>query len=309
MCSSTAFRLGTRLGVDTEVCLDRQVFGKGQLWQNETANTAQVTASNFDALGRPATLTQKFWQAGLSDWNAAPVYTVSRAYNLTTLRNQTYPSGHTVNYEYDDAGRLADKNATETALGDGVTRTYAHEMAYDAGGRLAREKFGMVTPLYHQSSFNARGQMHDTRLGVSIGGAERGNLTFSYSATPTAYGNGPANNGNLLQQQNLIPNSDTFRQDYAYDKLNRLASVNEYQVTNGNAAHSFTQAFDYDIFGNRTINQTATSNAVPKPNFTCDLSNNRLLPGAGMAGAMSYDAAGNLTNDTATVNRREIMTH
>ncbi|GEM_PF-3296062 len=30
--------------------------------------------------------------------------------------------------------------------------------------------------------------------------------------------------------------SDTFRQDYAYDKLNRISTVNEYQVTNGTPA-------------------------------------------------------------------------
>ena len=66
-------------------------YGKGKLWQTETANTAQVTVANFDALGRPATLQQKFWQTGLADWNAAPAYAVSREYNLVELSGSVTP--------------------------------------------------------------------------------------------------------------------------------------------------------------------------------------------------------------------------
>jgi YD repeat-containing protein len=212
-------------------------YGKGKLWQTETANTALVTVSNSDAVGRPATLQQQFWATNA--WSAP--YAITREYDLTKPTKQTYPSGHTTNYAYDAIGRLASFTGN---LGDGVSRTYAHEITYDAGGRLARERYGTLTPLYHQMNFNGRGQMYDTRLGTSIGGVERGNLTFNYSPTPAAYGNGAQNNGNLLQQFNAIPNSDTFRQDYDYDKLNRLAAVNEYKVTNGTANFSFTQAYN-----------------------------------------------------------------
>ena len=53
---------------------------------------------------------------------------------------QTYPSGHTVTYNFDVAGRLNDKDGSNLAfsgnLGDGVPRTYLSALSYDEASRL-----------------------------------------------------------------------------------------------------------------------------------------------------------------------------
>ncbi|HKY30179.1 MAG TPA: PA14 domain-containing protein, partial [Pyrinomonadaceae bacterium] len=57
----------------------------------------------------------------------------------------------------------------------------------------------------------------------------------------------------------------------------------------------------YDRWGNRTIHQTNSwGTGVNKKDFTVNTANNRLGVPSGQAGAMSYDAAGNLINDTYT---------
>jgi RHS repeat-associated protein len=72
--------------------------------------------------------------------------------------------------------------------------------------------------------------------------------------------------------------------------------VAEYQ--NG-STQTFAQSYIYDRFGNRTIDQTNTwGTGIPKPNFGVDTSTNRLTAPAGYT--MSYDAAGNQTNDNYT---------
>jgi hypothetical protein len=64
------------------------------------------------------------------------------------------------------------------------------------------------------------------------------------------------------------------------------------------ATQSFVQAYAYDRFGNRTIDQNQTSASVPHPNYTADTGNNCLL--APSRYNYGYDNAGIQTNDTYT---------
>ena len=50
--------------------------------------------------------------------------------------------------------------------------------------------------------------------------------------------------------------------------LNRLKSVSE--KLNGIGSDTFTQAYVFDRWGNRTINQSITTSNVPHPNYTVD---------------------------------------
>ena len=120
-------------------------------------------------------------------------------------------------------------------------------------------------------------------------------------------GSGTDNNGNVIYAENWVPppnatldQAQTLTQDsYNYDALNRLSAVNESSLDiagGGSWISQFAQVYDYDRYGNRTINQTSTwGTGIPKPNFGVDPATNRLTPPAGYA--MSYDAAGNLTYD------------
>src|SRR5262249_46378118 len=85
-----------------------------------------------------------------------------------------------------------------------------------------------------------------------------------------------------------------------YDPLNRLKSVTELSYTKGPSGADiyqgvFRQAFLYDRWGNRTIDQANTVGAVNKKAYTVDTATNRLTQVDGAP--MSYDAAGNQTND------------
>jgi hypothetical protein len=140
----------------------------------------------------------------------------------------------------------------------------------------------------------------EIRAGTAGVDDNRGKFTNWYSLQC----GGPAcnnsdDNGNLMKQEVMIPNneqntSSTSRyQQYSYDSLNRLTQVHE---TTGNASLDWQQEFVYDRYGNRTIHQTNTWGAnIPKPNFGVNPVTNQLTP---PSGTMTYDPAGNLSNDT-----------
>jgi RHS repeat-associated protein len=167
-----------------------------------------------------------------------------------------------------------------------------------------KEQFGTTTPLYHKLFYNSRGQLAEIRVGETYNGPsddgwERGAIINHYAqcwgaCQPTS--SMTDNNGNLRQQDHWIPNGSggvqaIYVQNYDYDSLNRLQRVRE--------GSNWQQEYFYDRWGNRTVHQTNTyGTGIPKPNFGVDTATNRLMAPAGSS--MSYDFAGNLTNDTYT---------
>ena len=115
-------------------------------------------------------------------------------------------------------------------------------------------------------------------------------LVYNYGTTD--------NNGNVRRSEIWIASDEQLNsyswmtQNYTYDSLNRLSSVTELQ--NG-STQSFVQAYSYDRWGNRTINQGSTSTNIPHPNFTVDTNTNRLIAPSGYS--FGYDAAGNQNSD------------
>jgi YD repeat-containing protein len=107
-----------------------------------------------------------------------------------------------------------------------------------------------------------------------------------------------------LRSEVSIPNDDqissstSFQQRYDYDSLNRLAAVTELQ--NGSTT-SFTQAYTYDRWGNRTINQIATTQNVGTNAIetVVDPATNRMYaPNDPGHTQIDYDDAGNQTRDS-----------
>lgn len=254
----------------------------------------------YDVLGRP---TLKIQQTGSVNYQTSATYTLSGA--LITL---TYPSGHTASHLYDHARRLT---LVSGNLGDGSTRTYTSGILYAPPGGLVKEQFGTTTPVYNKLFYNSRGQLAEIRASTSYTGstdydADRGAIINSYSSQcPGLCLNTsmPDNNGNLKQQDIQIPDVSTRSQYYEYDSLNRLFSARE-EI---NGANHWRQWFSYDRWGNRTIDiSTHPTDGLPRTygvgintkQFTVDPVNNRLgVPGS-QSGTMTYDTAGNLTNDT-----------
>jgi RHS repeat-associated protein len=303
---------------DVKRFYDGATNGKGRFWYHYTggdlsigSNVEHTIIDSYDAPGRPTVQRQLFKLNGT--WSGA--YQTSRAYNLAgAITSLVYPSGHSVTYNYDTVGRLADKDASNLAftgnLGDGVLRTYSSGNTYSQWGRLTMERFGTQTPLYHKLQYNIRGQLWDVRVatGSDVNGSwNRGALQMFYESTYTHGASGPDNNGNVVKTNHYVPLDDSSStwaihdQLYSYDSLNRLASVAEYFISSTQAlTQQSMQSYTYDRWGNRTINPSSWGTGINTKQFTVDTATNRLGVPGGQPGTMTYDSAGNLTTDTYT---------
>jgi len=283
---------------------------KGRLWQTETAgaNGSRTTTNSFDAVGRPLSESRQFYASGVF----GQAYTTLRGYNLAGgVTSQTYPSGRTVSYAYDNVGRT---NSFSGNLGDGTNRTYASGIVYSSMGGVTKEQFGTDTPVYNKSFYNSRGQLSEIRVSTSYTGPtdttwNRGAIINHYSNNCWGMCGGSNsttamtdNNGNLKKQEVYIPANDqvssytTWWQQYDYDPLNRLRWVKEFNSGN---TQLWQQEYVYDRYGNRTLHQTNTWGAgINKKDFTVNTANNLLGVPGGQTGTMTYDDAGNLTTDT-----------
>jgi len=241
---------------------DPDAYGKGRLWRNYArgdltngTDTDQTVIDGYDALGRPLSVRQHFKVNGVWKPGVSFGYTTSVTYDLAgNIKTMTYPSGRSVNYSYDGAGRLSSFTGN---LGDGQLRTYSTIAQYHPAGMIERETFGTQTPLHHKKRYNNRLQLGDLRLstGSDALSYDRGALLFFYGPNAVAntdpLANDPTNNGNLVKQMHyvplagggeVVPQADT----YTYDALNRISGVVEPNV--------FSQTYGYDDqFGNRRI--------------------------------------------------------
>jgi RHS repeat-associated protein len=237
-------------------------------------------------------------------------YQMSASLNLIGASTaMVYPSGRTVNNAYDVAGRTSRVTGN---LGDGTTRNYATELTYSSLGGMTKEKFGTTpTAVYHKLFYNVRGQLAEIYASTSYTDPtdktwNRGAIINHYSDQCWAMCSGSNmtdNNGNLKRQDVYIPHNDQVSsstqrwQQYDYDALNRLKWVRE--VVSG--VEQWKQQFTYDRWGNRTIDSGVTYGAgINNKAFTVNTANNRLGVPGGQPGVMSYDATGNLKNDTYT---------
>lgn len=303
---------------DVKRFYDGATNGKGRFWHfykggdaSTGANVDHTAVDSYDALGRPLVQRQLFKLNNV--WS--PTYQISRTYNAAGgVTSQTYPSGHSITYNYDNAGRLADKDASNLAftgnLGDGVQRTYASAITYTAPGSLSMERFGTQTALYHKRQYNIREQLWDVRVstGSDVNGSwNRGALQFFYEPTYTHGASGPTNNGNVLKTNHYVPLDDQSStwaihdQFYTYDAVNRLSSVSESFISSTQPlTQQSLQSYTYDRWGNRTIDPASWGVGINEKQFTVDAATNRLAVPNGQSGVMDYDEAGNLKTDTYT---------
>jgi RHS repeat-associated protein len=273
--------------------------GKGRS-ASVSSSVSTYGYSGYDALGRAL---------GGTEMIGAQSYSTSYSYDLAgRVKTMTYPSGHSITNTFDNAGRLSTFTGN---LGDGTARTYSTGLTYSSFGGMTREQYGTMTALYNKAFYNARGQMFDRRVS-SVNDTwdwNRGRLIWYYSNNHVWGGSGTDNNGNLIYEETWVPPPNAtldqaqylFQDTYTYDSLNRLNRVDESSLdiaNNGSWQSQFAQVYDYDRYGNRTINQTTTWGAVPKPNFSVITATNQLTAPVGYS--MQYDQVGNLTTDTYT---------
>ena len=253
----------------------------------------------YDGAGRAVVKVQ---QTGGVDYLTTASYNAS-----STITSGNYPSGHSVSYNYDNAGRSVSFGGT---LGDGNARTYASSITYSALGGLSQEQFGTAIPIYNKLFYNVRGQLAEIREGTTPNddGFERGAIINFYagcwgmcSGEPM-----PDNNGNLKRQEHWVKDANgnvvaVNAQSFLYDALGRLTKAYEGSLSDP----TWQQSYLYDRFGNRRLDTDATTGSLSPKAFEVQATKNRLLaPGdtnlAEVNRRMRYDDAGNLTTDLYT---------
>lgn len=186
----------------------------------------------------------------------------------------TYPSGRTVNFTFDVAGRPL------TAADSGGTVQYITNAAY-YDSTLGIVSKHWAPNLYFKATLNRRLQP-DTYY-ADNGSTVIENLQYSYNY-------GVANNGNVISIGNL---KDAYRSvSYNYDSLNRISSAVSGQSDCSQLPYgiqkSWGNSYGYDAWGN-LLSKTVTKCVAETLSITVD-NNNRVV-------GRSFDADGNLTQD------------
>ncbi len=293
---------------DVEYLYDNATNGKGRLWLTYRwgAKPSHTAVGLYDAMGRMTQLYNLFGD-GQGGWSAG--YAINRSYNRAgAVTSQTYPSGRTVAYTYDLAGRTTGFSGY---LGDGTNRTYSSSISYVASGALKQEQFGTATPVYNKLFYNSRLQLAEILTSTTANDSSwnRGKILNQYSLQCSgAACNASDNNGNLRKQEMFIPANDqvssysSWYQQYDYDALNRLQRVHEYT---GNPQLDWQQEFLYDRWGNRRIDANTYGTNINIKGFAKEDTTNRLYAPDDLAlpdslRQIRYDAAGNQIKDTYT---------
>ncbi len=229
------------------------------------SDASGTTAWSYDPFGH--IITERRTNGTVTD-------NTSYTYNIDgSTASITYPSGRVINYTYNNAQQ-------EVSVVDATGSTnYVTNATYAPHGALASAVHGQVSGGFagvtESYTYNNRLQIA-THTASSSNGTVL-NHTYSYDL------GGGANNGNIAS---LTNNLNTGRsQSYTYDNMNRLASAQS-QATSG--ADCWGDSYGYDRFGN-LLNMTVTKCTAQNLNVTVDGSNHIV--------GMTYDAAGNLTND------------
>jgi YD repeat-containing protein len=271
-------------------------FAVGKL--TGSGNSASVSEFlAFDALGRVLSNSQQ------TSGTASP-FIFQYTYTLAgALQSMTYPSGRTITYGHDGAGRVSGLWSPTTHYTSATTL-----IGYTPHGAIGQINLG--NGLIEQNCFNNRLQVAAVRLAVDIS-ANCGALSdelllqgYGYG-TPDQYGN-PHNNGNV--RSGSIFSWDgvsggtklTIGQQYGYDGFNRLTAAAETItsiVPSGPAAQPWNASFTYDVYGNRWVSSTLPlSTQTPTDGTQFSTSTNRLVKrynGVALP-TDAYDYAGNL---------------
>ena len=253
---------------------------KGRLTK-VSSSVSTYNYDEYDALGRVKASSQTI---------DGVTYSMSYTYNLAgSMISQIYPSGKVINYEYDDAGRLAGlKNQASPVYYAGAAATDANRILYSPHGAVSRMRLG--NNLWEHTNYNSRLQPEQKGLGTASTNSNLLQLDYNYGGTN--------NNGNLQSQTITLPGLTPLTQSYSYDQLNRLSFAEELSGTNP----SWKQGYKYTDqngangqYGNRRLDTTNTTPALITENPVFDPATNRIVPQAGEQ--YTYDDAGNLTKN------------
>jgi len=206
--------------------------------------------------------------------NGAVTDNTSYTYNVDgSTAPITYPSGRVINYTYNNAQQAVSVVDATSSTNYVTNATYApHRQLASAVHGQVNGGFTGITESY----------TYNNRLEIATHTASSSNGTVLSHTYSYDLGGG-ANNGTIASLTNNLNTGRT--QSYTYDNMNRLASAQS-QATAG--ADCWGDSYGYDRFGN-LLTMTVTKCTAQNLNVAVDGSNHIV--------GMTYDAAGNLTND------------
>ena len=250
---------------------DNGANGKGHLTgiSDESGNTAFA----YDGFGRLLTKAQTSGPAG-----GQKTLVITYSWGTTgaatgKLQTVQYPSGASVTYGYDAAGRV---NDVRVSGADGVLSGIVSGVNYTALGQVKGWVWGTGAVPYLRS-FDGYGRLATYPLGNPSGTGMAAGVTRTLAFDAA---------GRIVGYSHTTPTN--WDQTFAYDGLDRLTNAT---LTSGN-----TYRYAYDATGNRTqttINGTSYASTV---SATSNWYTN-VATAAGGATAQGYDLAGHLTSD------------
>ncbi|MCD9188612.1 MAG: hypothetical protein LUM44_19495 [Pyrinomonadaceae bacterium] len=258
-------------------------FAKGKTTRI-TNSVSETRYTSFDNLGRLLTHEQ------ITD---GKTYPTAYQYNLSgAITSETYPSGRVMTYNLDADGSLESlwgQKADQTSA-----KLYLNQISYNSSGNIERMRLG--NGRWETAAYNNRQQI--VQIGLGYSNNDKSLLKIDY-----AYGTNLENNGSLREQKiNFYGLTNEIKQTYTYDDLNRLKSSTE----TVNAQVAWKQTFNYDRYGNRTLdagNTTTLTQSVSQKiaNPLINTADNRLQKDQDNDNISDYvyDKAGNLTVDAA----------
>lgn len=287
---------------------------KGKLTR-VSSNISETRYTAFDQLSRVTASEQRTpFSADETIANTMP-RTSSYIYNLSgALIEQTYPSTRVVKNNLDMDGEFSVVQSKKNQSAG--YWNYASHFTFTSAGAVSGQRLG--NGRWELTQFNSR--LQPTQIGLGTTSENRTNLLkidYEYGKMVSGVLQANSNNGNLAKQTITVPTAGTAQgftatQFYEYDELNRIRQASENFTPNGQstAVTSWTQTFQYDKYGNRTLNEPYTTASVTFPkdctnglgqaiicenvraiyNPPANTANNRL-------NGYSFDNAGNTTTD------------
>jgi RHS repeat-associated protein len=205
---------------------------------------------------------------------------LSYAYNLdSSLATLTYPSGATVTYTPDAAGRMV------SVVDNSNSISYVTQAAYAPDNSLT----GFTSGGAITNSFSYNNRLQPVNMSATL---QQPVFSINYD-----FHDGNANNGNVFAIVNNRDNSRT--ESFTYDTLNRLTSAQNAgtDCTQGalNSSKFWGNSYSYDSWGN-LLTKHVTKCQSENLNAYAD-AQNRLHAISGPD--YQYDAAGNMTYNVA----------
>jgi RHS repeat-associated protein len=237
--------------------------GVGKLCSVSSDN-GYARSHGYDSLGRPSTLSVTL----------DTVYSVGTTYDSAgRVDTLTYPTGFAVKHLYDDYGYLH-----KVQSNDGTPTVFWQANSQNAAGQVTSETLG--NGLTATRSYDALFRL--TAASASDGASTPHSQTFGYDTI-----------GNLTQR---VDATQAVTENFAYDGLNRLASVS--------GPGLITRSFDYSALGNLTYksdvgNYSYPGIGLPRPHAVSSVGNGG-APNS-VTATYAYDANGNLTGASGTI--------